>query len=64
MEKELQRLDHEINRWKLVIGREDGELEAYAASRDAWIAIGKDAFERVLLKLTLIQEKTHIIDSN
>ncbi|HAB16493.1 MAG TPA: hypothetical protein PLX89_04785 [Verrucomicrobiota bacterium] len=64
MAKELQRLDHEINRWTLVIGREDAELAAYAASRDAWIAIGRDAYERSRHRLALIEERMRLIGSN
>ena len=63
MEKELQRLDHEANRWTLVMGREQAELAAYAASRDAWIVIGKDAYERSRLRLALIEERMRLIGS-
>ena len=64
MEKELQKRDHEINRWTLVIGREEAELTAYVASRDAWIAIGMDAYERSRQRLALIEERMRLIASN
>ncbi|HWZ94587.1 MAG TPA: hypothetical protein VNW30_05275 [Opitutaceae bacterium] len=64
MAKAIEEIDGKINLSTLAIGREDAELATYEASRDSWIAIGEDAYERSRHRLSLIEERIKFLDSN
>lgn len=61
MTQEIRKLDHESNRWMLVVRREEAELAGFSASRDSWIAKGEEAYARSRLALALIEERMRLI---